>query len=122
MKDGYRVVDADAHVIEPDDLWARYFDASLRERAPRHLNRAFAIEVDGVPINTPADWETETSAEQTARRDERISATFRELPQTDHHFTHYGSRRDAFREKEGKESAAPAVTAILDWLSQIGVR
>ena len=79
MKDGYRVVDADAHVIEPDDLWARYFDASLRERAPRHLNRAFAIQVDGVPINTPADWETETSAEQTARRDERISATFREL-------------------------------------------
>ena len=79
MKDGFRVVDADAHVIEPDDLWARYFDASLRDRAPRHLNRAFAIQVDGVPINTPADWETETSAEQTARRDERISATFREL-------------------------------------------
>jgi predicted TIM-barrel fold metal-dependent hydrolase len=79
VKDGYRVVDADAHVIEPDDLWARYFDASLRDRAPRHLNRAFAIQVDGVPINTPADWETETSAEQTARRDERISATFREL-------------------------------------------
>jgi predicted TIM-barrel fold metal-dependent hydrolase len=79
MKDGFRVVDADAHVIEPDDLWARYFDASLRDRAPRHLNRAFAIQVDGVPINTPADWETETSAEQTARRDERISATFAEL-------------------------------------------
>ena len=77
MKDGYRVVDADAHVIEPDDLWARYFDASLRDRAPRHLNRAFAIQVDGIPINTPADWETETSAEQTAHRDERISATFR---------------------------------------------
>ena len=79
MKDGYRVVDADAHVIEPDDLWARYFDASLRDRAPKHLNRAFAIQVDGVPINTPADWETETSAEQTARRDERISATFAEI-------------------------------------------
>jgi len=79
MKDGYRVVDADAHVIEPDDLWTRYIDESLRRRAPRHLNRAFAIEVDGLPINTPADWETETSAEQTARRDERISATFAEL-------------------------------------------
>jgi predicted TIM-barrel fold metal-dependent hydrolase len=79
VKDGYRVVDADAHVIEPDDLWARYFEPSLRDRAPRHLNRAFAIQVDGVPINTPADWETDTSAEQTARRDERISATFAEL-------------------------------------------
>jgi predicted TIM-barrel fold metal-dependent hydrolase len=79
VKGGYRVVDADAHVIEPDDLWARYFEPSLRDRAPRHLNRAFAIQVDGVPINTPADWETDTSAEQTARRDERISATFAEL-------------------------------------------
>ncbi|HKR37309.1 MAG TPA: alpha/beta fold hydrolase [Steroidobacteraceae bacterium] len=50
------------------------------------------------------------------------SATFRELPQLDHHFMRYASRRDAFREKDGKESAGPAVTAILDWLSQVGVR
>lgn len=50
------------------------------------------------------------------------SATFRELPQLDHHFTRYASRRDAFSEKNGKENAASAVTAILGWLSQIGVR
>jgi predicted TIM-barrel fold metal-dependent hydrolase len=79
MKAGYQVIDADAHVIEPDDLWARYFDPDLADRAPRHLNRAFAIEVDGHPINTPADWEPGNSSEQTARRDERISATFAEL-------------------------------------------
>jgi dienelactone hydrolase len=50
------------------------------------------------------------------------SAMFREVPQTDHHFTRYATARDAFREKDGKENAAPAVTAILDWLSQIGAR
>jgi dienelactone hydrolase len=50
------------------------------------------------------------------------SAAFREIPQTDHHFTRYGNRRDAFREKDGKQNAAPAVTAILDWLAQIGAR
>jgi dienelactone hydrolase len=50
------------------------------------------------------------------------SATFRELPQLDHHFTRYASRRDAFREKDGKENADPAVKAILEWLSQIGMR
>jgi pimeloyl-ACP methyl ester carboxylesterase len=50
------------------------------------------------------------------------SATFRELPQLDHHFTRYASRRDAFREKDGKEHADPVVKAILDWLSQIGMR
>lgn len=79
MKHDFRVIDADAHVIEPDDLWSRYFDPELMHRAPRHLNRAFAIEVDGHAINTPADWEPGNTSEQTARRDERISATFAEL-------------------------------------------
>jgi len=50
------------------------------------------------------------------------SATFKELPQLDHHFMQYPNQRDAFREKNGKENAEPAVRAILDWLSQIGVR
>jgi len=28
------VVDADAHVLEPPDLWERYMDPGLRDRAP----------------------------------------------------------------------------------------
>jgi len=32
MKDGFAVIDADRHVIEPDDLWERYIDASYRGR------------------------------------------------------------------------------------------
>jgi len=50
------------------------------------------------------------------------SATFQELPQLNHHFTQYPTRRDAYREQNGKETAEPAVRAILDWLAQIGVR
>jgi len=50
------------------------------------------------------------------------SGTFKELPQLNHHFTRYASPRDAYRETNGKENAEPAVRAILDWLSQIGVR
>jgi hypothetical protein len=46
------------------------------------------------------------------------AATFREIPQLDHHFTQYATPRDAFAEKNGKENAAPAVTAILDWLAR----
>jgi predicted TIM-barrel fold metal-dependent hydrolase len=34
MKD-ITVVDADGHVLEPPDLWARYMDSSWRGRAPR---------------------------------------------------------------------------------------
>src|SRR6476660_6650865 len=32
MKDGLRVFDADAHVVYPRDLWARYLDERFRDR------------------------------------------------------------------------------------------
>ena len=48
------------------------------------------------------------------------SATFRELPQLDHHFNSYANRRDAFRRRKTARRADPAVRAILDWLPQIG--
>ncbi len=80
VKDGYRVVDADAHVIEPDDLWARYFDAVAARPRARDTSTARSRSRSTACRSTrPADWETDTSAEQTARRDERISATFAEL-------------------------------------------
>jgi predicted TIM-barrel fold metal-dependent hydrolase len=34
MRDGHRIVDADRHVMEPVDLWARHLPAELRGRAP----------------------------------------------------------------------------------------
>ena len=78
MKDGYRVVDADAHVIEPGDLWERYIAPEYRDRAPRHLNLAFSVVTDGVSINTPDRWDPAATPEQLAHRDERIQATFAE--------------------------------------------
>ena len=50
------------------------------------------------------------------------AAVFRELPGLDHHFTRYATRRDAFAEKNGVQDAAPAVEAILQWLSRLGLR
>ena len=79
MKQGYRVVDADGHVIEPSDLWQRYVDPALRHRAPRHLNLAFSVETDGVRINTPDRWDPDATPAQLAHRDERIQATFAEI-------------------------------------------
>lgn len=34
MRDGFRVFDADRHVMEPFDLWARYLDPRFRDEAP----------------------------------------------------------------------------------------
>ena len=32
MKDGFKVIDADRHVIEPSDLWDRYMEPEFRGR------------------------------------------------------------------------------------------
>src|SRR5499425_2909773 len=37
-KNGFRMIDAEMHVMEPVDLWARYIDPEVKARAPRRLN------------------------------------------------------------------------------------
>ena len=32
MRDGYKVFDADAHVVEPKDIWERFLDAKFKDR------------------------------------------------------------------------------------------
>ncbi len=52
---GYRLIDADAHINEPPDLWTSRVPAGLRDRAPRieHLELGDAWVMEGVkdPIN-----------------------------------------------------------------------
>ena len=45
-------------------------DTEFRDRAPRHLNRAFSVVTDGVSINTPDRWDPAATPEQLAHRDE----------------------------------------------------
>jgi predicted TIM-barrel fold metal-dependent hydrolase len=53
-KNGFRVLDADGHVMEPDSIWVDYIDPAFRDRAPRRVTdtgRAWAqMVVDGTPI------------------------------------------------------------------------
>ena len=41
----YDVIDADAHVLEPGDLWSKYMEANMRERAPGLVVRPDGSEV-----------------------------------------------------------------------------
>jgi predicted TIM-barrel fold metal-dependent hydrolase len=54
MRDGLRVIDCDAHVMEPDSLWVNYIDKKYRDRAPRKIvdnGRIWGqLQVDGEPI------------------------------------------------------------------------
>lgn len=34
MKDGFKVMDSDMHIVEPPDLWQRYIDRTYLDRAP----------------------------------------------------------------------------------------
>ena len=34
-RDGYLILDSDLHMMEPDDLWARYLDGPHRANPPR---------------------------------------------------------------------------------------
>ncbi len=37
-KHGYRMIDAEMHVMEPVDLWERYIHPDFKTRAPRRLS------------------------------------------------------------------------------------
>ena len=34
-REGYLILDSDLHMMEPDDLWARYLDEPYRANPPR---------------------------------------------------------------------------------------
>jgi predicted TIM-barrel fold metal-dependent hydrolase len=52
MRRDLRVIDADAHVVEPTFMWREYIAPEFRERAPVVEDLAFGVFVDGKPINT----------------------------------------------------------------------
>ena len=35
MYKGYRYIDSDSHILEPEDIWERYLEPEFREEAPR---------------------------------------------------------------------------------------
>ena len=39
-KNGFQLIDAEMHVMEPVDLWERYIDPEFTARAPRRLDEA----------------------------------------------------------------------------------
>src|SRR5688572_19409712 len=58
MKNGFRAMDSDMHVMEPCDLWQKYIDKNFADRAPIGLNRHkrdLGVQVDGkiMPRPTP---------------------------------------------------------------------
>ena len=59
-KNGFKVVDSDMHVMEPEDLWERYIDPAFRDRAPKCYTRWMGdmqVELEGrLMVDDPEDW------------------------------------------------------------------
>ena len=53
MKQGFKVMDSDMHIIEPPDLWQRYIESEFKEQAPRGTTKSVAdlgmVGPDGTP-------------------------------------------------------------------------
>src|ERR1700680_4474113 len=83
-RNGFTLIDAEMHVMEPSDLWQRCIDPEFRARAPRRLDeRRWDIRtlVEGeVMAQIPGgDWPALTDAEENAlaaRYAEEIARNF----------------------------------------------
>jgi predicted TIM-barrel fold metal-dependent hydrolase len=79
MKSGYRVLDADVHVIEPMSMWREHIDPAFLGREPQPEDLAFGMIVDGVEINTWNRRERDLDDAARALRKERILGVFQEM-------------------------------------------
>jgi predicted TIM-barrel fold metal-dependent hydrolase len=79
MRNGMRIVDADAHVIEPHAMWHDYLDPALRDRAPRAVGLTFGFEFENFSVNLPGQWLPDGSPDEVALMSDRIQATYQEL-------------------------------------------
>lgn len=77
MKQGYRILDSDIHLLEPVELWSEYLEPRYRHRAPhRPEGTLAALEIEGRTIPAHMDHPGRRSAWRrrmlrAARRGER---------------------------------------------------
>jgi predicted TIM-barrel fold metal-dependent hydrolase len=83
-KHGFKMMDAEMHVMEPVDLWERYIDPAFKARAPRRLNERqwdirTLVEGEVMAAMPGGDWPALSKAEETtlaARYAEEIARDF----------------------------------------------
>src|SRR5207249_1378480 len=87
-RDGFLILDSDLHVMEPDDLWARYLDGPHRANLPRffggqqqtlaeasddkgHADTIMGMEVAGLAIPAHGKAAGATASSRELRRRSR---------------------------------------------------
>ena len=83
-KNGFKIIDAELHVMEPVDLWEKYIDPEFKDRAPRRLNERrwdirTIVEGDVMASMTDYNWPARSTEEEDSlaeRYAEEIAANF----------------------------------------------
>jgi uncharacterized protein len=83
-RNGFKLIDAEMHVMEPVDLWERYIDPEFATRAPRRLSERrwdirTIVEGEVMAAMPGGDWPAVTDAEEKAlaeRYAEEIARNF----------------------------------------------
>src|ERR1044071_2987147 len=87
-REGFFILDSDLHMMEPDDLWARYLDEPYRQNPPRffggqketlpeksedkgHADTIMGMEVQGLAIPAHATQVSATVSSRELRRRSR---------------------------------------------------
>jgi len=72
MKNGYRVLDSDIHVIEPYSIWEEYLDPKFRSRGPQRPEGAGWMRMNGRVLPAYADTDERRRAVGIRYRSERF--------------------------------------------------
>ena len=83
-KNGFKIIDAELHVMEPVNLWEKYIDPEFKDRAPRRLSERrwdirTLVEGDVMASMTDYNWPARSNEEEeslAARYSEEIAADF----------------------------------------------
>jgi predicted TIM-barrel fold metal-dependent hydrolase len=78
VKNGFKAIDAEMHVMEPIDLWERYIDPEFKDRAPRRMNEGLwdirtVVEGEVMASMTDYNWPAMSGPEQKALSDRYAS-------------------------------------------------
>ena len=94
-RNGYRVIDADLHCMEPHDLWLRYIEPAFRDRAPRGLELPTRfglpyLEIGGVTLPDLNGGSRPTAG--SPRASAFSTASFAAIMERQRRFAHFGER------------------------------
>ena len=123
MRDGFLVIDADRHIIEPADIWDRYLDPPFRGRVqilgPGQGRRLVDGELVSDAFRLPGEGETRRyeQFDKIFSGDERYRATFADALEAD--FDAPSNLRDMDREGVDVSVLFPTMGLYIIWKSDM---